>query len=342
MHKKEITIYDIAEKLDISPSTVSRALNENSLVNKKTQKKILAAATLMGYRSNTFAANLRMQRTNTIGIIVPRLNSYFMAEVISGVENVTNEAGYNLIISQSMENPEKEIKNLKTMFNNRVDGLLVSLASGSDGISGFGVFEEKKIPVLFFDRVPTTVIVPSVTIDNETAGFQMTTHLLNMGAKKVFHITGDQSVNVYRDRTKGYKKALLAAGLSFNENQLIITDLSEEAGIEAANLIMKNGGDGIFVANDGCAASCINELKRQGKNIPKDIIVGGFNNDMISRNIDPPLTTIDYPGFEMGRVIASKLLDHLGGKFDMHSTPLITMKSDLLVRSSSSFINRNP
>ncbi|RZK54912.1 MAG: LacI family transcriptional regulator [Pedobacter sp.] len=336
MHK-EVTIYDIAERLSISPSTVSRALNANAAVSKKTQKKILAMAAAMGYRSNTFAANLRMQRTNTIGIIVPRLNSYFMSEVIAGVESVTNNAGYNLIISQSMENAEKEISNLKTMFNNRVDGLLVSLAAGSDGVAGFDIFHGRKIPVLFFDRAPNGLTVPSVTIDNENAAFLITQHLIEMGAKHIFHITGHQSVSVYEERANGFKKALLAAGLPFNDHQLIVTDLSEKAGMDAAKLIAGHKGDGVFVANDSCAAACMNELKRLGFKIPTDIKFAGFNNDMISRNIDPPLTTINYPGFEMGKVIAAKLLDHLSQKLDMNSSPLITMKSELVIRASSNY-----
>ncbi|WP_316766055.1 LacI family DNA-binding transcriptional regulator [Pedobacter frigiditerrae] len=334
MHK-EVTIYDIAEKLSISASTVSRALNANSLVNEKTQQKIIAMATSMGYRSNTFAANLRMQRSNTIGLIVPRLNSYFMSEVISGIESVTNDAGYNLIISQSMENVEKEISNLKTMFNNRVDGLLVSVAAGSNGITGFDIFKDRKIPVLFFDRAPNGLTVPSVTIDNENAAFLITQHLIEMGAKNLFHITGHQSVSVYKERTTGFKKALLAAGLAFNENQLIVTDLSEKAGITAAKLIAELKGDGVFAANDSCAATCMNELKSQGFKMPQDVKFAGFNNDLISRNIDPALTTINYPGFEMGKVIAAKLLDHLSNKLDMNASPLITMKSELVIRASS-------
>src|SRR4051812_31667776 len=128
MSSREVTIYDIAEKLKISSATVSRALNDDPVVNKKTRKLIFDTAEQMGYRLNLFARNLRNQKTNTIGVILPRLNSYFMASAISGIEQVANREGYNIIISQSAEQEEKEIANAKTMFNNRVDGLLVSLA----------------------------------------------------------------------------------------------------------------------------------------------------------------------------------------------------------------------
>ena len=151
--KKDITIYDLAVKLNISPATVSRGLKDHPAINKATKKKIFDLAEEMGYRSNHFARNLRQQRTNTIGVIVPRLNSSFMSTVIAGMENVANKAGYNLIISQSLESYKKEISNAKTMFNNRVDGLLVSLSYDSDNIDHFEVFFQKNIPLIFFNRV---------------------------------------------------------------------------------------------------------------------------------------------------------------------------------------------
>src|SRR4029453_19019848 len=150
---KEVTIYDLADKLNISIATVSRALKDDPVVNKKTKKKIFELAEKMGYRSNHFARNLRNQRTETIGVIVPRLNSYFMSTVIAGIESIVNSEGYNLIISQSSESPTKEVASPKTIFNNRVDGLLVSLAYDTDDIKHFDQFFKKNIPLIFFDRV---------------------------------------------------------------------------------------------------------------------------------------------------------------------------------------------
>src|SRR5260221_2530646 len=151
--EKEVTIYDLADKLNISIATVSRALKDDPVVSKKTKKKIFELAEEMGYRSNNFARNLRKQRTETIGVIVPRLNSYFMSTVIAGIENVANSNGFNLIISQSSESGQKERDSARTMFNNRVDGLLVSLAYDTDDIKHFDAFFKKNIPLIFFDRV---------------------------------------------------------------------------------------------------------------------------------------------------------------------------------------------
>src|SRR5690554_3176673 len=151
---KEVTIYDIARDLGISATTVSRALNDHPAVNINTKKRIFETADKMGYRSNIFASNLRSKRTNNIGVIVPRLNSSFQSSAIAGMEKVANEAGFNLVISQSLESREKEIANAKTMFNSRVDGLLVSLVDDPEDIGHFAPFMEKKIPLMFYDRIP--------------------------------------------------------------------------------------------------------------------------------------------------------------------------------------------
>src|SRR5882757_4732631 len=166
---KEITIYDLARELNISIATVSRALKDDPVVSKKTKKRIAELAQEMGYRSNHFARNLRNQRTDTIGVIVPRLNSYFMSTVIAGIENVANHQGFNLIISQSSESAEKETASAKTMFNNRIDGLLVSLSYETDDLSHFDMFFKRNIPVIFFDRVADHKNCPGVLIDNHKA-----------------------------------------------------------------------------------------------------------------------------------------------------------------------------
>jgi LacI family transcriptional regulator len=336
MSNKEITIYDIAEYLGLSPSTISRGLKGHFTVSLKTQQKITAAAAEMGYRSNTFAANLRSQRTNTIGIIVPKLNSYFMSEVIAGIEKVTNDAGYNLIISQSLEKSGKESLNVKTMFNSRVDGLMVSLAGDTTDVSHFNLLIDKGIPVLFFDRVPAEEKYPSIKIDNERAGYTVTQHLLAQGAKNIVHITGNQLRNVYAERLQGYRRALEEAGIVYNDNNIIINDLNEKDGIVSAGKVLAIRADAVFVSNDNCAASCMNELKRLGVKIPAEIKFAGFNNDMISRNVDPALTTIDYPGFEMGEISARNLLEHLAGEHDLYQTLTTILHSNLIVRLSSS------
>ncbi|AHM63127.1 transcriptional regulator [Flammeovirgaceae bacterium 311] len=334
---KEITIYDIAKGIGLSPATVSRALNDHPAVNKNTKKKVFEAATRMGYRFNMFASNLRTQRTNTIGVIVPRLNSPFMSSVIAGMEKIANEAGYNLIISQSLETMQKEISNAKAMFNSRVDGLLVSLAYDTDNIDHFTPFIDKGIPVLFFDRTAEHKKCIGIVIDNMQAAHKATTHLIEQGCTDIVHITGSLKRNVYADRLKGFKYALMDSSLTFKEASVMTGSLTEEAGVEAAKKIMKMDPmpDGIFVANDTCAVSCIKTLKQAGISIPKDIAVIGFNNDPISRVIEPNLTTIHYPGYEMGEVAVRNLINCLDQVSDIVSTNTITLRAELIIRASS-------
>ncbi|HEY0060406.1 MAG TPA: LacI family DNA-binding transcriptional regulator [Flavisolibacter sp.] len=335
--EKEVTIYDIARRLNISPTTVSRGLQDHPRISKKTKKKIFELANEIGYRTNHFARNLRNQKTNTIGVIVPRLNSNFMSSIISGIEQVANNHGYSLLISQSSEVAEKEAASAKTMFNSRVDGLMVSLAYDTGELSHFDSFFKKNIPVIFFDRVMEHENSTSILIDNRQAGYNATRHLIEQGCKRIVHITAMPKQNVYTDRLKGYKDALADAKLRFKEGNVLITNLSQESGAEAAATIlrMKPLPDGVFVANDSCAVGCMLALKQASIRIPEDIAFIGFNNDPVSKVIEPNLTTVNYSGNEMGQVAARHLINHLNGTSPIDNTNTIVLRSELIVRQSS-------
>jgi LacI family transcriptional regulator len=334
---KEITIYDIASKLKISASTVSRALQDHPAISKKTKKKIFELAAKIGYQTNHFARNLRSQKTNTIGVIVPRLNSNFMSSVIAGIESIANQYGYSLLISQSSESAVKEAASAKTMFNSRVDGLLVSLAYDTADIDHFANFFMKKTPVIFFDRTMPHENSTNILINNHQAGYNATKHLIEQGCKRIIHITAPPKQNVYKERLAGYKSALADARIKFKEEDVIITNLSQEAGYETAQKIlqMKTRPDGIFVANDSCAIGCMICLKENGIRIPKDIAFVGFNNDPVCTVIEPNLTTIAYSGNEMGQVAARHLINHLNGTSLIDTTNTIVLRSELIVRKSS-------
>jgi LacI family transcriptional regulator len=337
IREKEITIYDLARKLNLSTATVSRALKNDPVVNKKTRKKIADLAEEMGYRSNHFARNLRNQTTKTVGVIVPRLNSYFMSTVIAGIENVVNSEGYNLIITQSSETVQKEKSGATTMFKNRVDGLLVSLAYDTDDITHFEPFFKKNIPLLFFDRVTHYKNCSNILIDNRKAGYEATAHLISQGCKKIVHITATPKRNVYIDRLQGYKQALADHHIKFREENLIIDNLSLEAGANAAAILLKMDPlpDAVFVANDNCAVGCMMALKQAGIRIPGDMAFVGFNNDPVSKVIEPNLTTINYPGYEMGQVAAHNLINHLNGSSVIKTANTILLHSELIIRDSS-------
>ncbi|QNL49324.1 LacI family DNA-binding transcriptional regulator [Olivibacter sp. SDN3] len=334
---KEVTIYDIAAALNISPTTVSRGLKNNPAIKKSTRKKIAETAKSMGYRSNAVASSLRTNRTNTIGAIVPRLNSHFMSDTIAGIEKVINDAGFNLIISQSQEMVDKEIKNANTMFNNRVDGLLVSLAYDTESIQHFDQFLKKQIPVIFFDRIFDHPNFPNIVLDNYRAGYEATKHLIDQGCKKLVHITANLSKNVYQDRWKGFRDALKDHDLPYSDDSLLLNGLSQEDGIQAAHQIInrKEIPDGVFVSNDNCASSCMHELKQHGLHIPNDIAFVGFNNDPVSKVIEPTLSSINYMGFQMGELAAKTLINHLYNNQPISLTHSIVLRHELIVRDSS-------
>src|ERR1700759_243131 len=191
--KKDITIYDIAKVLGLSPATVSRGLKDHPAINSKTRKRIMDTAKEMGYRSNNFASNLRMQKTHTIGIIIHELRSQFISSVLAGIERVTAEAGYDLIIGHSSESSRKEIANADNLFHKRVDGLIASLAFDTKDMDHFEPFVQKGIPLVFFDRVEEYHYGTRVIIDNVKAGYEATAHLAQQGCRRIGHITANLS-----------------------------------------------------------------------------------------------------------------------------------------------------
>ncbi len=334
---KEITIYDIASALNLSAATVSRALNDHPAINASTKNIIGDKAKEMGYRSNKFARNLRKQKTHTIGVIVPRLNSYFMSTVLAGMEEVANDAGFNLLISQSLESEKKEIVNATTLFNSRVDALLVSISYDTEGFNHFQVFIDKGIPIIFFDRVTNALPCTNIVIDNAKAGYEATKHLIEQGCTRIVHATGNLKRNVYAERLNGYQQALHENDIEFDSRLLIETALSMDSGGEVVNQIlkMKDRPDALFCANDTCAVSTISLLKKKGIQVPADIAVVGFNNDPIASVIEPNLTTIHYPGKEMGKIAAQNIIHQLNGSSNPLPTSTIILQSELIIRESS-------
>ncbi len=333
---KDITIYDIAKELHISAATVSRGLNDHPAIKKQTREKIHETARRMGYQQNIFASNLRKQKTNTIGVIIPHLNSYFTSTVIAGIEKVANQSGYNLIISQSLESVRKERSNVDTMFNSRVDGLLVSLASDTEGFDHFEFILQKKIPLIFFDRVVEAPNCSSITINNFQAGYSATQHLLDQRCRRIVHVAGNLRSSVYDGRHSGYKQALQDFGLDYDSALVLFPDLRDpDPGRTAHDILaMDTLPDGLFCVSDTQAAAIMSELRRAGVKVPQQIAVVGFNNDLLSRVVEPALTTVYYPGQEMGEVAARTLIRKLNQE-EEHQPNNIVIEHRLIERESS-------
>ena len=334
---KDVTIYDLARELNLSPATISRGLKNNKRISRETTKKILAKAEEMGYRHNNFASSLRKQKSHTIGVVVHELNSNFITSVLAGIEKVSTEAGYDLIIAHSSESFKKEASNALNLFHKRVDGLIASLSFDTTTLEHFQPFVDKGIPLVFFDRVEESSDTPKVIIDNYKCGYQATQHLIEQGCKRIVMVTASLNRNVYAQRFRGYRDALYDQKIKFDESFLLIKDLSEKCGREAALEIMAMDPmpDGAFITNDFSAAICMQTLKEHGLSIPEDIAIVGFNNDAISKIIEPQLTTINYPGIDVGEIAARNLIGHLSGDYNMQQTNTIIVKSELIIRASS-------
>ncbi|MDE3237180.1 MAG: LacI family DNA-binding transcriptional regulator [Bacteroidota bacterium] len=333
----EVTIYDLAKELNVSIATVSRALKDDPAVTQKTKKKVLALAEKRGYRSNYFASSLRRKKTLTIGVLMHELNTHFMISVLAGIEKVIAETDYDIIIAHSAESGEREIANATNLFHKRVDGLIASLAFDTPNLAHFDQFINKKIPVIFVDRVEESSGGTKVIIDNFNAGYEATSHLIKQGCKKIVHLTGYLTRNVYNRRYEGYLAALQDNKIKFKKEWLFVNDLQEQTCIDTCKQILKMSPlpDGLFVANDYSAAICIRTLKQAGIRIPEDIAVVGFNNDNICSLIEPNLTTINYPGIIIGEIAARNLINHLNGNGDINLTSTILIKSELVIRASS-------
>jgi len=336
-NKTEITIHDLARKLNISASTVSRALNDNPRISQKTRDKIKAAALALGYQPNSIASNLRNRKSNTIGIVVPLINRHFFSSVISGVEDVAFAAGYNVVISQSNDEFEKEQRIVRSMFSNRVDGLIISIAMKTTQFEHLKLFTGKKVPLVFFDRIVREINADRVVVDDFNGGYKVTKHLIEQGCKRIAHLTGPLNLQTYTDRKKGYTDALHDHGLPVNEELIIVNNLTRADGLMAIQQLLglENRPDAIFCGNDTTALSAISHLKEVGIRVPEEIAIVGFSNEPFSEVVTPSISTIKQPGFEMGQKAAQMLIKQIENKERTEIFETVTMPTELIIRESS-------
>ena len=331
----EPTIHDIARELKISASTVSRALNDNPRISLKTKEKIRAVAIELGYRPNTLASNLRNKKSNTIGIVVPLINRYFFSSVISGVEDVAFKAGFNVVISQSNDLAAKEISIVQSMFSNRVDGLIISIAMQTDTFDHLKLFSKKHIPLVFFDRTVPEIETDKIVVDDFNGGFKVTQHLIDQGYKRIAHLAGPQNLMTYNLRKKGYLEALQKNGIVSDDSLILISTLTSDDGVPAVQQLMNlsNPPDAIFCGNDTTALSAMIYLRDKGIRIPEEFGIIGFSNEPFSKVVSPSISTIAQPGFEMGQKAAEMIIQKIENKEKTFQTIVLPM--EMIIRDSS-------
>jgi len=331
------TIHDIAKALGIDSSTVSRALNDSKRVAKSTKAAIIAKAEELGYQRNLLASNLRKNVTNTIGVIVPRISHHFFSSAIQGIEETAYESGYNVIICQSLEQLEREVKIVNSLVANRVDGLLLSVSMETLSYEHLEVLKKNDIPFVFFDRHCQIPGYNNVLIDDFNGGFVATQHLISKGCKHIVHFSGPQELAIYKNRFEGYKAALSKNNIQFKSDYVFGSRLMEQDGYNNIKTLFdkKLVIDAIFSANDVAAIGAMKYIKEQGVKIPDDIALVGFSNEPASRIIEPSLTTIDQSGFKMGTIATRLLVKHIKKEDVKLKEQTILLDSNLIERNSS-------
>lgn len=341
MKYNQVTIKDIARELGISPSTVSRALKDHPDISPDTKKAVNELAEKLNYQPNIVALSLRQSKTNTIGVIIPEIVHFFFSTVISGIEDVAYSAGYNVILAQSNESQTREISDIKALFNSRVDGMLMSVSRETTNFDHIESMLAKGVPIVFFDRVYDTGQASKIIVDDFTGAKEATLHLIDQGCKRIAHIEGPPNLEISKQRLEGYKEALKEHNIPFNKELVAICPSGTiEEGKKATEklLSLKNPPDAIFATNDPAAMGAMQAIKAKGLKMPDDVALVGFSNWFFSSLMDPPLSSVDQPGFEMGQEAAKLLIRQIEKqeKDDEDITPETKiLKTRLIIRESS-------
>jgi len=333
----EVTIHHLANELKIAASTVSRALNNNIRISAKTRLLVQKKAIEMGYRPNVLAANLRSNKTNTIGVVIPRIDRYFFSSAISGIEDFAGANGFNVIITQSNDLLSKEINCVQTLFNNRVDGIIVSISMQTNEDNHLRLFSDKNIPIVFFDRFCPTIESDRIVVDDYNTGYKITRHLIERGCKRIAHIAGPNLLNIYKDRKDGYLKALMEAEMPVNEEYLEFTGLTKEEGKQAFDrlMLLPTPPDGVFCGNDTTALSALEYCRMKNLKVPQDIAIVGFSDEPFSAVVTPSLSTVKQPGYQMGFQAAQKIIHRIENNNSMIPFEHIVLPTELIIRESS-------
>jgi LacI family transcriptional regulator, galactose operon repressor len=337
MKSKQVTIKDIASELNISASTVSRALKDHPYINSATKKQVINLAEKLNYTPNSLASGLRSQRTNTIGVIIPEIVHFFFSTVIAGIQEVANNAGYTIMICQSNESYEREVLDTKALMTHRIDGLLVSFSNETINFDHFREVKKKNIPIVFFDRTIKELDASNVIVTDYEGGRKATKHLLEQGCRRIAHLAGPKHLNISKERQQGYLDALEEFGLVPEQEYVQECGEYKEDGYKCTKRLLRlaNPPDAIFANSDMAAFGAMQAIKDFGLRVPDDIAIIGFSNWQFSEMIEPQLSTISQPGIDIGRLAMRLLLDELNSKDEVvkHITKVLPV--ELIVRGSS-------
>lgn len=333
----QVTIKDLARHLNISVATVSRAIRDMPEIKAETRDAVLKLAKEWDYQPNILATNLVKSRTKTIGVIVPDLSYHFFASVIKGIEEEAFTRGYSLLLTQTSELYERELTNVQNLSRGQVEGFIISLSQETTDYEHLKRLQRKGIPLVFFDRDADEIDVPKVMVDNVSAAYEATRHLIENGCKRIAFLAGPTNVTVSNQRQLGYENALENAGLKIDKVLIVHGNYNLQKVIELTNELfeLQEPPDGLVVVSDRLAVGAISALRVKKIRIPEDVAIVSFNDEPMCTIITPTLTSVSQPTFEMGKMAMSLLINQIDNLDSQLKPEVIVFKTELKIRESS-------
>ncbi|PUZ26096.1 LacI family transcriptional regulator [Chitinophaga parva] len=340
MNLDTITIRDIARELKLSVSTVSKALRDSYEISEKTKKLVSEYAAAHNYRPNPIAQSLKKGQSKSVGIVVSSVDNQFYSQVINGIESVAYKEGYNIFITQTHESFDLELKNVTHLTHRSIDGLLISLSSETKDVEHLQALHKKGLPIVFFDRVTDDINTHKVIVDNFNGAYNATLHLLQSGYKRIAHITSPAQLSITGGRLNGYKQALTDNGIAVDERYIKYCmhggkDFDEIEQAVNELLAMKERPDAIFTASDRITTSVLSLLHKNNIAIPQQVALLGFTNTLLGEVLNPSLSTVVQPAFEIGKQSMELLLGIIKSKHPVTKFETRVLPTALFERNSS-------
>ncbi len=336
MNKPQITIKDIARALGVSPSTVSRALKDNPDISLETREIIHKYAHEHNYKPNALALNLRTSRSNTIGVIVPQLVHHFFSCVLSGIEKTATDAGYNILVAQSNEEYEQEVKIVHSFLATRVCGVITSLAKDTSQYDHYQELLDNNIPIVFYDRICTGINTERVVVDDYAGAFSAVEYMIQTGCKRIFFYSSLPHLEISKNRRNGYLDAMKKYKIPVDNSMIKLCDTREQAIAITPDLLEKQERpDGFFAINDETASGILYACKLVGMKVPEEVSICGFTDGAIAQSTDPKLTTVEQHGQEVGESAIDILIHKIEGKMEDKRGSNRIVKTNLLVRGTT-------
>ena len=336
MNKPQITIKDIARELNVSPSTVSRGLKDNPGISKGMRTKIQSYAQKHNYQPNTLALNLRMNHSNTIGVIVPQIVHHFFSCVLSGIEEIATQKGYNIIVAQSDEKYENEVKITQSFLATRVCGVITSLAKDTVKYDHYQKLIDNNIPIIFYDRICVGLNTGRVVVDDYAGSFAAVEYMIQTGCKRIFFYSSPPHLEISKNRKNGYIDAMKKYDIHVDDSMIKLCDTREEAIAITPNILESdNRPDGFYAINDETAAGILSACKTVGLKIPDEVSICGFTDGTIAQTTDPKLTTIEQHGGDVGKNAIELLIEELNSNEEETLKLKRIVRTNLVVRGTT-------